>query len=667
MSKIFVQRLNAVEAKTEWVLEDDYDLQEEIARSTYAGMLHDVERNKKYFKALHKTIGNLKKTTGSLIRVLDIGTGTGILSMMATSAGADHVTACEVFEPMSRAAEKIIKKNLFQDKINIINKSSTNLIIPLDMTEKVNVLVTEIFDTELIGEGVLPTLRDAHERLLVKNCKVIPSSASVIVQLIESYKLSCMNKLDQNKIKFFKVPEAFKECPGTASAHEVQINQLYPNHLKLLSEAQEMKKFDFQTPYHHDFINKESKYSKSESIINITQSGTIDAVLTWWDLYLDESSKIKLSMEPIWMRKELYHWRDHWMQAVYYLPKALKVNKGDKLFVSMYHDDYSVWFDVQINKNLLFVDRPLCFCGLHVSWSRERFAMNNSDDMSNYFSSLIDYLKKKKELHLTVVGDTSFLPLRLNSENIFEIKYVEYSELTRQSIKQIIGTSNIKFITKKKLKNVLEASCIVAEPYFSTSLLPWHHLQIWHIKNCFLNVQTNAVLPQKAVLKVCLVMLEDLWKVRSPVISVESFDLTIFDELISNALQPKLIDGYGYFSFAEPFSMWEFKNIIVSDIVTLYEFNFQYDTPKELFHIKHEVFLKKSSCVHAAVIWLDFETENMQWSTGLNQSSEWVNYSKQGVYFFKSPFSAEEGTKFMCSAVLIPKDCEIMFNFYRNI
>ncbi len=34
------------------------------------------------------------------------------------------------------------------------------------MEEKADILVTEIFDTELIGEGVLPTLRDAHRRLM---------------------------------------------------------------------------------------------------------------------------------------------------------------------------------------------------------------------------------------------------------------------------------------------------------------------------------------------------------------------------------------------------------------------------------------------------------------------------------------------------------------------
>lgn len=40
-----------------------------------------------------------------------------------------------------------------------------------DVPSRANLLVTELWDTELIGEGALPTLRDACSRLLeVWNC-----------------------------------------------------------------------------------------------------------------------------------------------------------------------------------------------------------------------------------------------------------------------------------------------------------------------------------------------------------------------------------------------------------------------------------------------------------------------------------------------------------------
>lgn len=171
----FIQKLNTATGKMEWIcVAEDDDLRHEIAQSTYAGMLHDKERNEKYFEALKEAVASMKKLS-SEIHALDIGTGSGILAMMASRAGACDVTACEVFQPMAFIAQKVIQRNCLQNKIKIVNKRSTEIQIPQDMSTKADILVTEIFDTELIGEGVLPTLRDAHERLLHSNVKVIPS------------------------------------------------------------------------------------------------------------------------------------------------------------------------------------------------------------------------------------------------------------------------------------------------------------------------------------------------------------------------------------------------------------------------------------------------------------------------------------------------------------
>ncbi len=43
-----------------------------------------------------------------------------------------------------------------------------------------------MFDTELIGEGAISTYNHALEHLLVQDCHVIPDSATIYVQLVES-------------------------------------------------------------------------------------------------------------------------------------------------------------------------------------------------------------------------------------------------------------------------------------------------------------------------------------------------------------------------------------------------------------------------------------------------------------------------------------------------
>lgn len=84
-----------------------------------------------------------------------LGTGTGLLSMMAAKCGADSITACEAFKPMSECCLKILASNGVADKIKVIPKRSTEITVGEggDMEQRANILVTEVFDTELIGEG----------------------------------------------------------------------------------------------------------------------------------------------------------------------------------------------------------------------------------------------------------------------------------------------------------------------------------------------------------------------------------------------------------------------------------------------------------------------------------------------------------------------------------
>jgi len=123
-------------------------------------------QNMRYFEALRYEIGRLK-SQGQPAHVLDIGTGTGLLSMMAVVAGATSVVACDAFTPMLECAKKVIKRNGFSDSdIKLIPKRSTELVVGVDLPARCNILVTEVFDTELIGEGAVRTYNHAREELM---------------------------------------------------------------------------------------------------------------------------------------------------------------------------------------------------------------------------------------------------------------------------------------------------------------------------------------------------------------------------------------------------------------------------------------------------------------------------------------------------------------------
>lgn len=113
----FIQKLNPLTGLNQWVvLNEDYDYHQEVARAAFADMLHDTERNNMYERALKVAIDHMH-AQGKKANVLDIGTGTGLLSMMAVRHKADSVVACEAFKPMGACALEVIKLNNCHDKI----------------------------------------------------------------------------------------------------------------------------------------------------------------------------------------------------------------------------------------------------------------------------------------------------------------------------------------------------------------------------------------------------------------------------------------------------------------------------------------------------------------------------------------------------------------------
>ena len=149
-------------------------------RSTYHGvvpgwhfaMMADRKRNEAYEAAIRRAAPGK--------RVLDIGTGAGLLALMAARAGAAKVTTCEAVSLIAERAREIIAKNGLSDRITVVPMKSTAMSVPRIMPERAEVLVTETFASGLITEGVLPTVEHAHEYLLTPDATVIPAAACVM-------------------------------------------------------------------------------------------------------------------------------------------------------------------------------------------------------------------------------------------------------------------------------------------------------------------------------------------------------------------------------------------------------------------------------------------------------------------------------------------------------
>jgi hypothetical protein len=91
-------------------------------------MLRDDARNEAYRDGISRAIRELERRHGAgAARVLDIGTGSGLLAMMACDAGAGAVTACECFSPVARCAALCIADNGLSGAITLVPRASTEM------------------------------------------------------------------------------------------------------------------------------------------------------------------------------------------------------------------------------------------------------------------------------------------------------------------------------------------------------------------------------------------------------------------------------------------------------------------------------------------------------------------------------------------------------------
>ncbi|XP_016878790.1 protein arginine N-methyltransferase 7 isoform X12 [Homo sapiens] len=577
--KIFCSRANPTTGSVEWLEEDEhYDYHQEIARSSYADMLHDKDRNVKYYQGIRAAVSRVKDR-GQKALVLDIGTGTGLLSMMAVTAGADFCYAIEVFKPMADAAVKIVEKNGFSDKIKVINKHSTEVTVGPegDMPCRANILVTELFDTELIGEGALPSYEHAHRHLVEENCEAVPHRATVYAQLVESGRMWSWNKLFPIHVQtslgeqVIVPPVDVESCPGAPSVCDIQLNQVSPADFTVLSDVLPMFSIDFSKQV------SSSAACHSRRFEPLT-SGRAQVVLSWWDIEMDPEGKIKCTMAPFWAHSdpEEMQWRDHWMQCVYFLPQEEPVVQGSALYLVAHHDDYCVWYSLQRtspekNERVRQM-RPVCDCQAHLLWNRPRFGEINDQDRTD--------------------------------------RYVQ------------------------ALRTV---SLLLGEPFFTTSLLPWHNLYFWYVRTAVdQHLGPGAmVMPQAASLHAVVVEFRDLWRIRSPCGDCEGFDVHIMDDMIKRALD------FRESREAEPHPLWEYPCRSLSEPWQILTFDFQQPVPLQPLCAEGTVELRRPGQSHAAVLWMEYHlTPECTLSTGLLEPADpeggccWNPHCKQAVYFF---------------------------------
>jgi predicted RNA methylase len=267
-------------------------------------MLNDGERNNAFAAAMGRRI-----QPGS--HVLDIGTGTGLLAMMAADAGAGRVTTCEMNPLLAELARQVIAENGMSGTITVIDKKSTDLVIGRDLEKPADLIVSETVDCGLIGEGLFPTMRHARSELLADGGQLLPETARIYGSLIESQAIIGLNHVDiagGYNVRLLNYVATRGHFPVRLST--------WPH--RVLSDPALIAAFDIRT----DPLTDDHR----AVAFPVIASGLCHAAIVWFELDLDD--KVTLCNGP-------RNSSSHWMQALLLFEWPVPVVAGSEITVDI--------------------------------------------------------------------------------------------------------------------------------------------------------------------------------------------------------------------------------------------------------------------------------------------------------------------------------------------
>uniref|UniRef100_A0A7S1NFQ9 Protein arginine N-methyltransferase domain-containing protein n=1 Tax=Eutreptiella gymnastica TaxID=73025 RepID=A0A7S1NFQ9_9EUGL len=288
-------------------------------------MMSDIGRNDAYDRGLKAVV-----KPDSI--VLDIGTGSGLLAMMAARAGAKHVYAIEANPDIAEKARKVIKANGYHDKITVLTGKSDDIkagegeLMPV----KADIVVTETMGADLLSELMYNILDDARERLLKPGAIMVPGAGRVIGQLVQIDAPWHTAGFPSGKSTSELDLSAFNPMlPPMRTCVHIQKTKFTP-----LTEVFSLFDFNFSQP-----INKVG--NTREITVPITMAGKCHAILFWWDADLGEDSEGRIIIETGPQSRYAYVDHAHWSQQLQVLDfDGVPVQPKQEMSFKLYNDNH---------------------------------------------------------------------------------------------------------------------------------------------------------------------------------------------------------------------------------------------------------------------------------------------------------------------------------------
>lgn len=268
------------------------NIKQQLVERWHFSMLNDSQRNANFKAAIKKAIQD-----GGRKKVLDIGTGTGLLALYAQQCGAEDVSACDQSALMCSISKKVFEKNACATKIRLFNKHSTQMNVTDDLNGPVDLCFTETMDCGVFGEGLLATLIHAKENLLAANGQIIPGRVRLFIAGFQSRHLAMENNV-VNSSSF--TDTIYVRNLGLCSNNDEPYDSCHVKQLKdfkFITKSEEALRVNLN--------NLEELYGLTNGTLKKTirlaytvPNSILDGFCVWFQLGLDDEETIRISTAP---------------------------------------------------------------------------------------------------------------------------------------------------------------------------------------------------------------------------------------------------------------------------------------------------------------------------------------------------------------------------------
>ncbi|GLI69344.1 hypothetical protein VaNZ11_013930, partial [Volvox africanus] len=225
----------------------------------HMSMLNDRHRTRCYVRGIRGAVEEARaQHPDQQLVVLDVGAGTGLLSLVAARAGADCVVGCERELALAVTANALSTANKLTDRVNIVQLHSKDLRVapeppsssllqeplqeapasskaaeapdqaserclggPYHLPHKARLVLHEIFGTDPLSEHILPSMAQVQGSLAAPDAVYLPSAFRIVAALAHS-------QLLQERMREVRPPVELPAGPAAETEAVARLRRVLP-------------------------------------------------------------------------------------------------------------------------------------------------------------------------------------------------------------------------------------------------------------------------------------------------------------------------------------------------------------------------------------------------------------------------------------------------------